>query len=189
MSAFATGSHEGIIGHLGAASVAAAQMGVSKDVYERLTFAISITADEGEFALLPCDSLPEDLHEQIMALSALGPVAQHDDPVAVLRSKDAQAIIAAGSLSDEDVALAAKFSGPETTPAITLLAVKRLGERLGEARIIQMTQLLRTVANQQLDMQLCDFVPYSAAQGAVRAAKSRFDKLTDVKFDGWGVRA
>lgn len=179
--------------HCLAAAVAMVQRGVSKEAYEATQVSLSVEdTGAGEFAILPPDrAISDDDHEAIMALSALGPVARHDDPVSLLRSKDAARIVEARNLSDTDLALAAKWSGPETTPCVVLLACKRLEERLGLGGIEKLAKLARSVANQAVDLNLSDLVPHAAAVGALRAGRKRFDKLVDagLQFDGWGTRA
>ena len=72
----------------------------------------------------------------------------------------------------------------QLAPAVVLLGVKRLEERLGLGGIERLVKLARTASNQSLDMLICDYVPYAAAQGALRAGRSRLDKMLEVKMGG-----
>ncbi|WP_134681928.1 hypothetical protein [Paracoccus ravus] len=166
--------------HVLALGPALIELGVTRLEYDLLRIVVFADGEEGAVALAEGHGLPEPLVKQVLALTALGPLAALPDgparlavvPMDELGSKQHRASIAA-MLSDADLALAAGWSGPPLTPGVVLRAAQTLDQRIGlrgRARLVKaITTATQEAAGEPL--RLPAFLPFLEAERALRAAR------------------
>ncbi|SDG32238.1 hypothetical protein [Alloyangia pacifica] len=149
---------------------------------------ITIHVSEGEGSSMIEIGQPEEnrddlrLSQKVASLSAIGPVAQHPEALQLLHKGDWPALIEAGDLSEQDVALLRSSNMPDISirSARIIAGVQAVRKRLGAGGWQRLTKACRDWDVTHLGpMKLETFAPIRAMQQALSEGDRIVTKLVE----------